>query len=176
MSNQALTQLTTTATVESGDLLYVVRSGTTDLALTGAGVLAQFLTPTGNGSNLAGITQSQVSGLLITSRPNFANVQITGSVLTYAASVVLDFDGDGFQTVTLAGVITFTTSNLAAVRSKTIRIIGDGSNRALTFPAGWKFVGSTEPTELASGKTALLALSSFGTTDADVLAAYAVEQ
>lgn len=97
------------------------------------------------------------------------------STLTYASSVALNFTGSPYQTVTLTGVITFTTSNLAAGRSKTIRVVGDASNRALTFPAGWKFVGAEAPTELASGKTAILTLTSFGTTDANVVAAYAVE-
>jgi hypothetical protein len=76
------------------------------------------------------------------------------SVLTYAASVALDLDPtlDDFRTLTLAGNITFTTTNLAAARSKTIRIIGDGIER-----------------------TAILTITSFGTTDANVIAAYAVE-
>ena len=57
--------------------------------------------------------------------------------------------------------------------SKTIRIIGDGSERALTFPAGWTFVGAAAPATLAADKTAILTLTSFGTTDANVVAAYA---
>jgi len=46
--------------------------------------------------------------------------------------------------------------------------------RALTFPA-WKFVG-TKPTEQAASKVGILTLTSFGTTDADCVAAYAVEE
>jgi hypothetical protein len=98
------------------------------------------------------------------------------SVLTYAASVALDLDPtlDDFRTLTLAGNITFTTTNLAAARSKTIRIIGDGTERTFTFPA-WKFVGTAAPTTIAVNKTAILTITSFGTTDANVIAAYAVE-
>ena len=99
----------------------------------------------------------------------------TATTLTYASSVALDFSGADFQTVTLTGVITFTTSNLAAGRSKTIRIIGDGSSRALTFPVGWTFVGAAAPTALAANKTAILTMTSFSTTDANVVAAYSAQ-
>ena len=103
------------------------------------------------------------------------NIQLYHSTLTYAGSVALDFNGDGFQTVTLTGVIEFTTANLAAGRSKTIRIIGDSSSRALTFPLGWKFIGAAAPATLAANKIGILTLTSFGTTDANVVAAYAAE-
>ena len=99
----------------------------------------------------------------------------TATTLTYAASVVLDFSGADFQTVTLAGDITFTTSNLAAGRSKTVRIIGDGSSRNFTFPGGWIFVGAAAPTALAANKTAILTMTRFGTADANVVAAYSAQ-
>jgi hypothetical protein len=97
------------------------------------------------------------------------------TTLSYAASVELDFASAPFETVTLAGNITFTTSNLAAGRSKTIRIIGDGSSRNFTFPGGWIFVGAAAPTSLAANKTAILTMTSFGTTDANVVAAYSAQ-
>ena len=109
------------------------------------------------------------------SAPAFSNVQLGLETLTYASSVALDFVGAGFASVTLAGNIEFTTSNLAAVRSKTVRIIADGSTRNFTFPAGWTFVGAAAPASIDANLTGILTLSSFGTTDADVVAAYAVE-
>ena len=99
----------------------------------------------------------------------------TATTLAYGASVVLDFSGADFQTVTLAGDITFTTSNLAAGRSTTVRIIGDGSSRTLAFPAGWIFVGAAAPTALAANKVAVLTMTSFGTADANVVAAYSAQ-
>ena len=113
--------------------------------------------------------------LTTTDRPQFANVRSTHSTLTYAGTTNIDLDGDGFQTVTLTGVITFTTSNRAAGRSKTIRIIGDTSSRALTWPAGWTWVGAAAPTALAANKDAILTITAFGTADTDIVAAYAVE-
>jgi hypothetical protein len=135
---------------------------------------ATYLTTTGNGSSLTGITQSQVSGLTTTDRPQFANVRSTHSTLTYAATTDIDLDTNGFQTVTLTGNITFTTSNRAAGRSKTIRIVGDSSLRTLSFP-GWTFVGAAAPASLAANKDAILTITAFGTADTDIVAAYAVE-
>ena len=62
---------------------------------------------------------------------------------------------------------------MAIGRSKTIKITTDATLRTLTFPA-WKFVGAL-PTDQAASKVGILTITSFGTTDADCVAAYAVE-
>lgn len=99
------------------------------------------------------------------------------AAITYAATVNLDMaalDGQ-YRTITLSGGnLTFTTSNRAASRTATIRLIGDSSLRSLNFPAGWKFIGA-KPTNLAIAKTAVLSVSFFGTADTDAVAAYGVE-
>ena len=64
--------------------------------------------------------------------------------------------------------------NAAAGLAVVVRIIGDGSIRNLTFNASWKFVGP-KPTTLAANKIGVLSLTSFGTTDANVVAAYSAE-
>lgn len=99
---------------------------------------------------------------------------LTHSVLAYAASVVIDFDLDAYRTVTLAGDIAFTTANLADALTVSVRIVGDGSLRTLTFPAGWTFVGFM-PTELAANKVGVLTVTALGATDADVVAAYSAK-
>jgi len=108
-------------------------------------------------------------------KPTFANVLITNSTLTYGATTTIDLSANGQRTLTLAGDVTFATSNRAADRAVTIRIIGDGSSRNLAFPGGWKFVGAAAPSSLAAGKVAILSLVCFGSNDSDVVAAYAVE-
>lgn len=133
-----------------------------------------YLAPGGNGSALTGLTQSQISGLTTGSEPTFSNVIVTASTLTYASTTAIDFSADGNQTLTLAGDVTITTSNLAAGRSKTIRLIASGGSRAITWPS-WVPVGAALPASLASGKTAILTATSFGTTDANVVAAYAAQ-
>lgn len=97
------------------------------------------------------------------------------SVLAYAASVDIDFDLADYRSLTLAGNVTFTTSNRAAPKTVTVRIIGDGSSRTLTFPVGWIFVGGTAPTALAANKVGVLTATCFGANDADIVFAYAVQ-
>lgn len=94
--------------------------------------------------------------------------------LTYAASVALDFSTGQDKSIALTGNITFTTAGLGAGEEISIRIVADGSLRTFTFPAGWTFIGAL-PADIAASKTGILSLKSYGTTDADVVAAYSVE-
>jgi hypothetical protein len=102
--------------------------------------------------------------------------QVTSSTLTYAGTTNLDLAAitGTYQTVSLTGNITFTTSNRANGRTASIRIVCDGTNRNLAFPA-WKFIGAAAPASIAANKTAVLSLTFFGTADTDCVAAYAVE-
>lgn len=93
----------------------------------------------------------------------------------YAATFDLDMTAEAFFTVELTGNITFTTSNIAAGRSKTVRILGDSVTRTLTFPAGWIFVGAAAPADIAASKTGVLTITAFGVADSTIVAAYAVE-
>lgn len=88
-------------------------------------------------------------------------------------TVALDLTDNDFQTISISANTTFTTSNRANGRSKTIRIITDGTLRTLTFPA-WVFVGAL-PADQAASKTGILTITAFGTSDTDIVAAYAVE-
>lgn len=97
------------------------------------------------------------------------------SVLAYAATTNLDFAAEGYRSLTLAGNVTFTTSNRGAAKVLTIRIIGDGSIRTLTFPVGWKFVGAAAPASLAANKIAILSVTCFGSADTDIVATYSAE-
>lgn len=96
-----------------------------------------------------------------------------GSGLGTTGTVNLDLStlNGTYQMIATSGNITFTTSNLAAGRTVTI-IISSASTRTLTFPA-WVFVGGT-PTQILAGKTGVLTLTSTATTDAAVVAAWAV--
>lgn len=99
----------------------------------------------------------------------------TQATLTAAASVALDFAAAGLATLTTDQNTTFTTSNRAAGRQPyNLRIIGGGAH-TLTFPAGWKWLNSTMPAAIASGKTGRLCLECYGSADTDVVASFAVE-
>lgn len=100
---------------------------------------------------------------------------IDQETVTYAATTDIDFNGKGYQTISLTGNLTLTTSNRGAGKSVSVRLIGDGSIRTLTFPAGWVFVGSAAPASLAANKVAILNLTGFGGADTDVIAAYAAQ-
>lgn len=99
--------------------------------------------------------------------------QLKSSGLTYAAIVDLNLLAEGIQDIALTGDIEFTTSNLAFGLSKTVRIVCDGTNRNFIFPA-WDFVGSGgAPANIIANKKGILTITSFGPTNADVIAAYA---
>jgi hypothetical protein len=78
------------------------------------------------------------------------------------------------DTITLTGPLTFTTSNLANGRVTGLRLIPGASERDLTFPADWKFV-SAKPASLPADKIARLTIEVHGTTNADVVAAIAIQ-
>jgi hypothetical protein len=78
------------------------------------------------------------------------------------------------NTITLTGPLTLTTSNLANSRVTGLRLIPGASARDLTFPADWKFV-SAKPASLPADKIARLTIECHGTTNADVVAAIAIQ-
>lgn len=114
-------------------------------------------------------------GLATTDKPTFANVVVTHSTHTYAATITVDFTGDGFKTLTITGDPTFATSNRAAGRSVTYRLDPGAAARTPTWAAGWNWVGAAAPTTLTANKEGVLTLTCFGTADTDVFAAYAEE-
>lgn len=96
--------------------------------------------------------------------------------ISYAATVTLDFAARNrrIDTILLTGALELLSSNLANGQEVRLRLVCDATDRALTFPTDWKFVG-TKPATLAASKVAILSLASFGTTNADVVAAYAAQ-
>ena len=95
--------------------------------------------------------------------------------LPYASNIVLNFLSFGSKRITLTGNVTFSATGFAYGTYLNLRILSDGTARNMTWPAGWKFVGSAAPASIAANKTALLHLWSFGLADTDVVAQYIVE-
>ena len=154
-------------------------------------------------NSLTSNAQTQISAKAPTANPTFTGT-VTASALTTSGQITsngniqmgtgakitniknlqhevstsgvdIDFSEDQLQTMSIASNTTFTTTNRAVGLSKTIRIITDGTTRTLTFPSDWNFVGA-KPTEQAGSKTGILTLTNFGTTDAYIVAGYAVEE
>jgi hypothetical protein len=98
------------------------------------------------------------------------------AAITYAATIDLDMAAltGLFRTISLTGNLTLTSSNRAAGRTVTLRLICDGTLRNLTVPAGWVFLG-TKPANIAASKTGVLSLTWFGTADTDCVAAWGVQ-
>lgn len=103
--------------------------------------------------------------------PTFTGqVAFTPSTLGTTGTINIDFAGDTYRTqAALTGDITYTGSNYANGRGVTIRVINGGTQRSLTFPAGWRFVGA-KPANIAANKIGVLTLAAFGTNEADVVA------
>lgn len=99
-----------------------------------------------------------------------------GSDLGTTGTLTLDMSGASLRsTGVLSGDVTFASSNRAAGRSVTVRVRNGGTERDVTFPGGWRFVGA-KPTSIAEDAVAILTLTAFGTADADVVAAWAAEE
>jgi hypothetical protein len=56
-----------------------------------------------------------------------------------------------------------------------VRIKSDGTPRNFMFPAGWIFIGSAAPANIAASKTGILELWCYGATEADVVARWTVQ-
>ena len=88
------------------------------------------------------------------------------------SGIDIDFLEDTLQTISISADTTFTTANIVAGKSKTLKITTDGTLRTLDFPA-WDWV-SDIPTDQAANKNGYLTLTAYGVTDASIVAAYQV--
>lgn len=98
--------------------------------------------------------------------------------ITYGASTAIDFAATtaDVRTITITGNITFTTTNLAAGRSKTIVITCDTVDRTVTWPS-WKVpVGASLPTTCTANKQIFASATAISTTDSSVYASGWVTQ
>ena len=115
---------------------------------------------------------------------NIDNVQnIIYDQTDYASvtgATTVNFGHDQLQTYALTGNITISTSGSASGKNKTMKIKPDGTDRTVTVPATWKWVGTNPTTSnvitITASKTAILTLTCFGGGDANIVAAYAVEE
>lgn len=89
-------------------------------------------------------------------------------------AVAVDMSKDRVITRNASGTVTFSGSNYVAGKSASVRVVAGGANRSLSFPNGWRFV-SFKPGSIASGKVGVLALTCFGDSESDVVAAWAAE-
>ncbi|MBD1918858.1 MULTISPECIES: SGNH/GDSL hydrolase family protein [Cyanophyceae] len=106
-----------------------------------------------------------------------AKAGLQSTVATRAAATVnLDMAAltGSYQSISLTGNLTLTTSNRAAGRSVWVQLLAGGATRGLTLPSGWQFLRAARPTNIAAGRSALLEIKFFGTADTDALCVYSV--
>lgn len=103
-------------------------------------------------------------------------ITFNSNTISYATDIELDMAtlNGTYQTINLTGNLSLTSINRAAGRRVVLRLICDSTQRTLTFPSGWVFVG-TKPANIAASKTAVLSLAFFGTASTDAVVAYAVQ-
>lgn len=138
--------------VETDNRLWFIFNGSTWDEFAGAEVVTWTQDHNANGNNLTGIQN------------------LIHDISTSGTDI--NFSEDELQTISISANTTFTTVNRAAGRSKTLKITTDGTLRTLDFP-GWDWV-SDIPTDQAASKNGYLTLTSYGTTDALIVAAYQV--
>ena len=112
----------------------------------------------------------------------FDNPTFTGQVVFTPTDITtdeIDFAGPTYRTQgPLSGNVNYSGVNYENGRSVTIRVINGASGVDLTFPAGWRFLGDgpvNNQISIAANKLGVLTLASFGTSESDVVAAWAVE-
>lgn len=129
-------------------------------------------------------TESEISSLE-TNKANISGATFTGIVtaknynveLTTESSdsIALDFSsGTGLSSRIATGSISFTASNYSAGSIKTVRVVAGASSRSLSFPSSWSFLG-VKPTSILANKVGILTITSFGTSEADCVAAWSVQ-
>lgn len=95
-----------------------------------------------------------------------------GSALSVSGATTIDLNAD-YLTHELAGDVDYSTTNRAAGRTTTVRLLPGAADRQLAVRSDWTFVGTDPPTTLTAGTVYILTLVAFGTAEADVVAAIA---
>ena len=174
------TTTSTAATITSGTITNLASTtGTIATLNSTTGTIATLNSTTGTittlNSTTGTINTATSSTSTVSSILTSKNVAINVNTLSTATGTQnIDFTSEGYLTHSITGNITYTASNYAEGKSLTIRITSDGTARNLTFPTNWIFVGA-KPTSIAASKVAALSVTSFGATEANCVAAYAVQ-
>jgi hypothetical protein len=167
-------QLATAATQAAGR--DAIGAGTSNVVISSATPQPLGTPSAGSTGQAADIAHVHAPSPVVTTSAAGLQPATSFGTITYAATTNLDMAARDGQTntLTLAGDVSFTVSNLANGRTTGVRIIAGAASRTLTFPAEWTFIG-TKPASIPSGKTAKMSIECYGTTNADVLIGISIQ-
>ncbi len=141
-------------------------------------------TADGGGITLKGSTDKTINWVNSTDSWTFNQaIDISGNNVDNVQNIIHDFSttttavnftADEFQDISISANTTFTGSNYAIGKSKTIVITTDGTARTLTFPSGWIFIGA-KPANQAASKIGVLTLTCRTGAESGVIASYGVQ-
>lgn len=99
---------------------------------------------------------------------------VTHDALAFNSTISLSFKESDYRSLFLTGDISFSAQHHAPARSITVKILNNTSSHSLAFPSSWIFLGA-KPNTIAPSKTGVLSITSFGFSDAQVVAVWAVQ-
>lgn len=143
----------------STGLMWAPASDASKLPLTGGDLTGAL---TGTSASFTSFVAADNYSLGITSLPTIG-------------TSTLDFSSTGYLTQgALTGNVTYAGSNYQEGVTVTVRVVTGGAQRTVSFPSGWVFLG-VRPVSIAANKTAILTVTSFGSTEQSCVAAWAVQ-
>lgn len=141
-------------------------------------------TADGGGITLKGTTDKTINWINSTDSWTFNQaIDVSGNNIDNVQNIIhdfsttstaVDFTADEFQDISISADTTFTGSNYAIGKSKTVVITTDGTARTLTFPSGWIFIGA-KPANQAASKIGVLTLTCRTGAESGVIASYGVQ-
>jgi hypothetical protein len=103
-----------------------------------------------------------------------SNIIGTLTLVNYTSTMSIDFNASLFHSSSISSSVYLTGSNLGAVKMASIKIFASGSNCEVYYPSSWTWLG-TAPSVITASKTAVISLTSYGTTDSQIVGAYATQ-
>lgn len=126
---------------------------------------------------VTGATTAAINGTNGTFYGNGVLTNLINPVFTnsFASTVTIDFTKSSSQYIPVTGNLTIATTGLSTGSTVTILLVADGSGPYnLTLPA-WVSIGNAAPASIAASHAMEMALTSWGTTDAQVTMKYGTQ-
>lgn len=124
------------------------------------------------------IASATTSPIPVGTLATLQNEGVTHDNMPYSAVRILNFRERDYRTLLLDGNMIFGAQGHAPAKAVVVRIRNTSgvTSRNLSFPASWIFMGPAgAPSTIAPSRTGILSVTCFGTSDADVIAAWAVQ-